>query len=240
MNRSGNKRTKPSEHVDLDLDEEVTDHDIEEERKSLENKSVEEMCKLYFPKLSGMEKKMTKCVNALHSHQEEILELKQEVKSLKNEISDLKLELQQQHKRSNENYLIVSGIKEVPNETELSIIQSFTTLCSSKLNFQPQIDCAFRIGKKNGNKPRLVKVHFPILAHRNQVWRSKKSFGHPVYVNEVLHPTTRILRSKLKQVQKEAQEKGQTAILNIKQNEVVIDGTPYGFTNDILLPKTTQ
>lgn len=235
MSRNGSKRAKSSDERDLDLD--TTDEDLEAERKSLENKSVEEMCKLYFPKLSGLEKKMKKCTDALHSHNEEILELKTEVKALKKEVDDLKSELQQQHRRANENYLIVSGIPEKPDETEPSLAQTFVALCSSKLNINPQVDCAFRIGRKTANQPRLLKVHFPVLGQRNQVWKNRKSFGHPVYVNEDLHPTTRATRSKLKKAQKEASEKGQQATINYKQNEIIIDGKPHCFSNDSLIVK---
>lgn len=238
MSRNGTKRAKITDEPDLDLD--TTDDEMEEERKSLENKTVEEMCMLYFPKLTRMEKKVSKCVKALHHHNEEISELKKEVVTLKQEVTDLKAELQQQHRRSNENYLIVSGIKEEKNETETTLINTILNTFNSKMGLQVQLDIAFRIGKPTENKPRMVKVHFPILGHRNEVWKKRKALGHPIYVNEDLHPATRLIRSKLSKAFKEATAKGQTAKLNFKRNEITIDDTVHGFVNDILIPKPSQ
>lgn len=235
MNRNSNKRAKPSEDVDInDLD--ITDEEYEAERNSLENKSVEEMCKMYFPKLSGLEKKMSKVVTVLHGHHEEIAELKHEVKSLKKEVSDLKMELQQQHRKTNENYLVVSGFDEKENETEQLLILSVKTLFQSKLNIQPNLDCAYRIGKKT-DKPRLVKIHFALLGERNQVWKGRKSLGHPYYISEDLHPSTRALHSKLKKAHKEAIQNGKSSTLNLRTGEVKIDDVIHTFDNDLLVPK---
>lgn len=99
------KRLKASTVTDMDIDLEVDEGKVRAEKaKKLENLTVEQMSKMYFPKLTVLEQRLTKCTDAPIVQNNAISELQDEVQHLKAKVNNLQAENAALHIRASENY----------------------------------------------------------------------------------------------------------------------------------------
>jgi len=142
--------------------------------------STEDLCRRFLPILPKLQKKVDKALKKLSDQRLEIDNLKEQVVKLEDEVDTLKSENSRLHHQANQHNLVLSGLDEVRGETTFTLHRRIEELLKTKLKRDFRIDTAFRLGKPEETKPRLVKIRFELMRERNYVWDNRKSMGHPL------------------------------------------------------------
>lgn len=115
--------------------------------------------------------------------------LESEINLLKKEAEATQQKSDNSVQHSNQNKIILFGLKEKPGE---SLVSEMSNIFSDKLNVNVKtadIYNAYRVSKKNDNKTRPVIVEFCTVWKRNEVFYTKRHLkGSPLVIAEVLSP----------------------------------------------------
>jgi len=208
--------------------------------EDLAEMTTEQLCKRFLPMLPEIKMMVDGALTTLKTQAHDVEALKEQVKNLEGAVEDLKTENTLLHQQANKLNLILSGLPEVNGESACQLQRKVEEEIKAKLKFNITIDTAFRLGKPDRNKPRLVKIKFEKLRDRNWVWDNRKSLGHPLYLNEDLHPLVRANRALLIKEAKTAKESNKTVHINWKTSEITIDSATFVAYNNKLEPKFNQ
>ncbi len=216
------KRTKGNNEVDIDLDSSVEDEELDTSEMT-----TDEICRKFLPIIPKIQKKMKKITTANKTQNLEIEKLNEKV-------ADLELENEMLYRKIHEKNLILKGLKEEDNETAEALKASVVKLIKEKLKNQPDITSLYRIGKREKQRPRQIKITFKDMESRDMVWMKKKELGQPHYVDEDLHRNARKKRGIMLKVGKEYKDKGQEVKYNFRQGTMSIDDKKYKMNGERL------
>lgn len=225
---TGHKRAKSGSELDVDLDSSI------ENDEDVSSLTTDDLCRRFLPMIPKINSKLQKITKALKLHTEEIENLNQKVSELDSTNANLQRENEYLYKKVNERNLILVGMKEDDKEV---ILDNVRKLLEDKLTFTPDIQAAFRIGKKNPAKPRPVKIIFTHFNERQQVWERKKDLLHPYYINDDIHRKERERRGILITHAKKLSEKAKDVKTSFKKGEIYADGTTYVLENGQVILK---
>lgn len=146
----------------------------------------------------------------------EIKEIKEANGILAKKYDDLEKRLESQNetilqlqRQVNSNNLIIFGIKE--NEEEDNVEDSVMVMIKSKLQVDMrdgEIDQLYRLGKKQANRIRPIKVCFASNGAKSKILKNRtKLAGTDIYVNEDLPKALRIRESEKRKQRMESGEK---------------------------------
>jgi len=163
-----------------------------------------------------------------------ILEKKVEV--LQESVCELNHENEVLHRLIKKKNLVISGLDETDQESEsdLSIVVTDFLVNDLKCNINC-IDKCMRIGKKQLNRARPIKVMFTTHRERDEVWAKKSNAEPPIYINEDLPASIRKDQNVLRKKKREALANNQTVTVNWKERSIVIDGKKFKAKNGEIL-----
>ncbi|CAL8083670.1 unnamed protein product [Orchesella dallaii] len=236
----GGKRPKSDiiqeETADMQLEFDSDDESVTETERD-DSLDMEQLCIKYLPVIRKVSTKLDKVCSAVKKHEATIGQLTEQVDKLKTEVKELKEQNQKLYYFTNHKNLIMSGIKEDSNTTDVTDHNSVMEIFREKLNFKPTIDKIERIGAKKGNpeRPRLLKIKFLLTRERDNIWRNKKQIGYPYYISEDLSPGQRTTRNKLISEAKKAKELNKEVEIIWNKSQIKINGALYQVDSDRLI-----
>lgn len=124
---------------------------------------------------------------------------------------------------SREYNLRFHNIPESPGEDCLQKINDIKK--SNQLNLEPQIENAHRAGARSDVKPRAIICKFVYRPERYKVIKKKRDLKDGVWITEDLIWEDRKKKKKLRDVMKEAFERGKRP--RFRHGKLYIDGTLY-------------
>lgn len=169
--------------------------------------------------------------------QTEIKIVKEEVHELQEENKRLKTELEKLDRKKRQNNLVIYGINQGTDETQISLIENILEISRHKLEIElkeSDINDIFRLGKKPGPK-RPVLISLISHIKRQEILRKVKKLKNSGYfITEDLSESDLKERKILTEGLKEARDKNKKA--SIKGNKLIVEGEEYT-TSDILQTK---
>lgn len=206
--------------------------------RSEKYKNMEEILQDIQNKLEKMDKRNERIENKMDVIYGEIQEIKSENAKLKEENETLKkknTEIENQmeimEKEIRKNKIIVQGIKEMENESDLSIkenIRKMLTEIGMEINMENETREVRRIGKKIQNRdiPRPILIEFASGSKKIEVLKAaKKLKGSDIWISEDYSKQVQEQRKLLVPHMKEARTKGNKAIL--RHNKLIINDESY-------------
>lgn len=164
---------------------------------------------------------------AIKAQNTAIENLNEKMEGLEQVVADVTRENELLYRSLNKNNLIISGIKEVGNETGDTILQTIKERISNKLGKNMDVYNAYRMGLKAANEPRPVKFTVLDPRDRDYLWGNKKKLGHPFYVSEDLHKNERKRNGKIIKFVKEKKGEGKTVLYNLRRRQVKANEIVY-------------
>lgn len=180
-------------------------------------------------KVDGVKKELT---DLSLKYNKEISDIRCRVDLLQKEHKVLKDRLEVAEGLLKRNNLIVYGIVEEDEETDLEILSKIIDILKERLKINLSIkdfsNC-FRLGVKN-NRSRPILVELLSQLHKRDILRHRSSLkGTNIFINEDLSTEARKERKILLEEVKRARPNNKKAIL--KGNKVLIDGVLYTYSD---------
>lgn len=119
---------------------------------------------------------------SLVAQSSKLSELEEELQTVKESLHKVSSENQQLWKELSKLNLIFSGLKDVEFEQPDELYSKVSHVIRTDFSF----DTAHRVGRRNGNLPRPIKVRFLSVLQRNNVLTNRFNVRHPIYINEDL------------------------------------------------------
>ena len=112
--------------------------------------------------------------------------------------------------------------------TAENTVEAVKKLFAMKLDIQePKFDTANRIGRKQSNKRRPIKVKFSSLQEKRVVMERKQSLKHTgIYINHNLTKLQEERSKKLREAKKVAIRRCQNQEVRIVKGKLCVDGQP--------------
>lgn len=235
--RRGSKQKNDSECVPEDSAGSIT-------LESIKNLILQSESRV-MSKLANIESKVSSIESRLDMVQVEQMKVSLEVDKLKEIVVQQQKHIEQIEAKAREKYLIFSGVPEVPVKTEdegdLNDDQEKISFLCDKISSHftsRSIEKCSRIGQRNHNRPRLVRVKFVSVETRTSVLRSQRSlredrsvreaFG-AIYINpdrsHLARKEDKRLREKMKEIKSTSMNPGDVYIRSGKLyvNSEVVD-----------------
>jgi len=210
-----------------DSDMEVDVREAEKQVEEAKHLSTDEICRKFLPLIPVVQKHLENVSKAVRGQRRTITALRNEVKELRVEVETVKEENAKLRRAVTSHNLIMSGVEESGDISREADIHKVLKIIKEKLNLEPMIDYADRIGQKRDNKPRLLKIKFVTVRERDQVWQNKKKLGHPYYLSFDLTPEQRASRKRLLEEAKIATDAKKKVKILWGKNGLEIDGTVF-------------
>ena len=158
----------------------------------------------------------------LHDARCKVDEIESSVKNHTTQIAQMYERLLSLERYSREYNLRFHNIPESPGEDYL---QKINGILANRLNLEPQIENAHRAGARSGDKPRAIICKFVYRPERYKVIQKKRDLKDGVWITEDLIWEDREKKKKLKDVMKDAFERGKRP--RFHRGKLYIDGTLY-------------
>ena len=151
--------------------------------------------------------------------------LETQVKHLSSAFSAHNRKVEAEEWEARKNSVIIVGLEESENE---NAVEAVKRLFAMKLDLQePKFDTANRIGRKQSDKCRPIKVKFSSLQEKKLVMERKQSLKHTrIYINHDLTKLQQERSKKLREAKKVAIQRYQNQVVRIVKGKLCVDGQP--------------
>ena len=188
-------------------------------------------------KLDTLEAKMNTISADIQSNNRYVCKLMTENKLLCEKVKSLEKSNQFLHCELNKHNILIHG---VPESNAVAAETTASEFFKREFNLSPEIDIAYRIGAKQTDKIRPIKIKFVKLKERNLVWKVRQNLKKPYYMTEDLPLELRITKKLLNQAYYDAVQNGRQSKIDWKTSQVSIDDEIFEVLNGKLVPVEEQ
>lgn len=204
--RSTKRKAEDEQHAER-LDQNMLLKEILEEMKWIRRENKETNKKL--DELTG------KMDEEREKKERELASLRAEMEELREQIADCKRREERREKHERRLNIIVRGIKEEEQENNNGTKEKISKIINEQLGLgNVRVECAERLGRKSGDRIRLVKAKLANELEKNEIMKNKfKLKNTPIFVGDDLTYEQREGRRHLREKMAEARAKGETAYM---------------------------
>ena len=151
--------------------------------------------------------------------------LETQVKQLSTAFSVHNRKVEAEEREARKTSVIIAGLEEGDDE---NAVEAVKTLFTMRLDIQePKFDTANRLGRKQSDKHRPIKVKFSSLQEKRLVMERKQSLKHTgIYINHDLTKLQQERSKKLREAKKVAMQRYQNQEVRIVKGKLCVDGQP--------------
>ena len=151
--------------------------------------------------------------------------LETQVKQLSTAFSVHNRKVEAEEREARKTSVIIAGLEEGDDE---NAVEAVKTLFTMRLDIQePKFDTANRLGRKQSDKHRPIKVKFSSLQEKRLVMERKQSLKHTgIYINHDLTKLQQERSKKLQEAKKVAMQRYQNQEVRIVKGKLCVDGQP--------------